>query len=73
MSKNITKTVIADGGLNLRTEPNTESIVIALVPQGDFVWCIGESKLDDDWVFVNFFDEKDFQNYNGWVNKKYLN
>jgi len=67
-------TVIADGGLNLRTAPSSnDSTVITLIPEGDFVWVEGASSTTDEWVYVSYIGENDSMSCSGWVNKKYLN
>lgn len=68
-----TMTVIADGGLNLRTAPSSnDSTVITLIPEGDFVWVEGASSTTDEWVYVSYIGENDSMSCSGWVNRKFL-
>ena len=68
----VTKTVVADGGLNLRLAPYVNSLVVTLIPDGSLVVVTGESKKEKDWVYVSAFDESDFVNYSGWVKSEFL-
>lgn len=68
----ITKTVIADGGLNLRLAPSTDSVIVTLIPDSSIVTILGESKTEKDWVYISVFDETDFVNYSGWVKSEFL-
>lgn len=70
--------VIANGGLNLRSEPNLKARIITLLPSGSYVYII-EEKIDHileisgrsgHWVKV-LFDEND-KMVEGWVFDGYL-
>ena len=68
----ITKTVVADGGLNLRLAPSTDSVIVTLFPDSSIVTILGESKTEKDWEYISVFDETDFVNYSGWVKSEFL-
>ena len=70
--------VIANGGLNLRSEPNLNSKIITLLPSGSYVYII-EEKLNhtleisgrtDHWVKVEFVENEKI--VEGWVFNSYL-
>lgn len=55
--------VTAEGGLNMRENPDTKSKILILIPFGTK---LESDEIKDDWYKVTYMDKA------GWVNKKYV-
>ena len=61
--ENSPRLVIANGGLNLRSEPNTSSSVLNLIPNGTVITV---EKMENNWAYVCYGDTY------GWCSCDYL-
>lgn len=66
----VSKTVRAEGGLNLRCSPSTNATIVYLIPNGSTFYVTGESDTESDWLYGFYY--ADGFNYSGWVHKNYL-
>ncbi len=63
-------TVVSNGNLNVRKDPDSGSDIVGKLASGDVV--IGSGEESGNWIQVDFTDEEG-QDQTGWVFKSYLN